>query len=131
MGSLRTAALLLADDEELEHAVELAALAKRESPSGHILWAPALWGGQFAAVATRLPADVAALAQARGQARDLWATAQELLAELEAAGWDAGGSGGVTGNRDTPLVAAQPCDNIDGLAAHQPLCLCTTPKSVM
>jgi len=42
---------------------------------------------ELAAVVAALPADVAAAAEARGRARDLWATAEELPAELEAAGW--------------------------------------------
>jgi predicted ATPase/class 3 adenylate cyclase len=88
--SLRTAALLLADDAELEHAVELDTLAQRETPFSQIAWEAALWGRELAAVAAGLPADVVAAAQARGRARDLWATARELLAELEARGWDAG-----------------------------------------
>jgi len=41
----------------------------------------------LAAIVAALPPDIAAAAQARGRARDLWATARELLAEVEAAGW--------------------------------------------
>jgi len=44
----------------------------------------ALWGRELAAVAMALPVEAAT-----AQARDLWATARELLAELEVRGWDA------------------------------------------
>jgi hypothetical protein len=40
---------------------------------------------QIAAVAETLPPEVAAAAQERGRARDLWQTAEELLKELEQA----------------------------------------------
>jgi predicted ATPase/transcriptional regulator with XRE-family HTH domain len=86
--ALRAAALLLADDAERERAVELYALAERENPRDDAL-AMARWGRELAAVAAALPAEAAAAAQARGQARDLWATARELLTELESAGWGA------------------------------------------
>jgi hypothetical protein len=39
-------------------------------------------GRQITAAAVTLPADVLATAQKRGQARDLWATVEELLDEL-------------------------------------------------
>ncbi|HEU5098579.1 MAG TPA: hypothetical protein VFU22_06140, partial [Roseiflexaceae bacterium] len=52
-------------------------------------WSMALWGRELAAVAAALPAEAATAAQARCQARSLWATARELLTALEAAGWDA------------------------------------------
>jgi hypothetical protein len=35
-------------------------------------------------VLVSMPADVVALAQERGRSRDLWATVEELLVELEA-----------------------------------------------
>jgi hypothetical protein len=41
--------------------------------------------GKHIAAAAGLPSDVFAAAQERGQARDLWATVEELLAELEKA----------------------------------------------
>ncbi len=39
------------------------------------------------ALLAMLPAGVVAAARERGRQRDFWATGQELLAELEAAGW--------------------------------------------
>jgi len=86
--TLRAAALLLADDAERERAVELYALAEREVPRDDA-WSMAVYGRELAAVAAALPAEAAAAAQARGQARDLWATARALLTELESAGWGA------------------------------------------
>jgi len=89
--ALRAAALLLADDAELERALELYALAERDDPRNDA-WSMAVYGRELAAVAAALPADVAAAAQARGLACDLSATARELLAELESTGWDTGGT---------------------------------------
>jgi predicted ATPase/class 3 adenylate cyclase len=82
------AALLLADDGVVERATELYTLAQREYPGGDP-WRAAVYQRELAAVAAALPAEAAAAAQERGQARDLWATARELLADLEAAGWGA------------------------------------------
>jgi hypothetical protein len=79
---------MLADDAKPERAVELYALAEREYPRDDP-WSMAVYGCELAAVAASLPTDMATAAQARGRARDLWATVRELLAELEAAGWDA------------------------------------------
>jgi hypothetical protein len=84
--SLQTATLLLADEGEPEHAAELDTLVERERADSHSSWAMTLWGRELAAAA--LGADAAA-AQERGRVRDLCATARELLAQLEAAGWDA------------------------------------------
>jgi hypothetical protein len=50
------------------------------------------FGQRLDAASTALPPDAAQAAQARGRERDLWATARELLAELEAAGWGARGA---------------------------------------
>jgi hypothetical protein len=44
------------------------------------------WTEMDALLAT-LPAEVVAAARERGRQRDFWATGQELLGELEAAGW--------------------------------------------
>jgi hypothetical protein len=46
-------------------------------------WYEDVFGKLIEAVAASLPPDVVAAAQARGRARDLWETAEELLAELE------------------------------------------------
>jgi hypothetical protein len=48
------------------------------------------FGRRLDAASTALPPEAAQAAQARGRERDLWATARELLAELQAAGWGAG-----------------------------------------
>jgi len=82
-------ALLLADDGDLERAAELYALTERVWPPRNDEWSHVIARRELAGIAAALPVDVAAAAQARGQALDLWATAQELLAELEAAGWGA------------------------------------------
>lgn len=41
-------------------------------------------GRHIIAVAATLPLEMVTAAQARGRARDVWATAKELLVELEA-----------------------------------------------
>ncbi|HEU5099909.1 MAG TPA: tetratricopeptide repeat protein, partial [Roseiflexaceae bacterium] len=85
--SLWPIALLLADDGDLERAAELYALTERVYAPRNDAWSHDIARGELAEIAAALPVDVAAAAQARGQALDLWATARELLAELEAAGW--------------------------------------------
>jgi predicted ATPase/tRNA A-37 threonylcarbamoyl transferase component Bud32 len=86
LGPLRDAlpgiALLLADQDEKERAVELYALASRYGYVTNSRWFEDVAGQHIAAVAATLPPDVVAAAQKRGQARDLWATATELLTEL-------------------------------------------------
>jgi tetratricopeptide (TPR) repeat protein len=76
-------ALLLADRGEVARAVELYALASRYPHVANSRWFEDVAGKHIAAVAATLPPDVVAAAQERGRARDLWATAEELLAELE------------------------------------------------
>ena len=49
----------------------------------HSVWFEDVYGKQIAAAAKGLPPEVVAAAQERGRARDLWATAEELLEELE------------------------------------------------
>jgi hypothetical protein len=46
-------------------------------------WFEDLAGNEMAAAAAQLPPDVAAAAQERGRARDLWETVAELLAESD------------------------------------------------
>jgi tetratricopeptide (TPR) repeat protein len=82
MYALPAIALLLADQDEKERAVELYALASRYPFVANSCWFEDVAGRHIAAVAATLPPDVAAAAQARGQARDLEATVAELLAEL-------------------------------------------------
>ena len=81
-------ALLLADTRgpaspDVERAVELYALASRYPYVANSRWFEDVAGREIAAAAATLPPDVVAAAQERGRARDLWATAEELLAELE------------------------------------------------
>ena len=75
-------ALLLADQGEVERAVELYALASRFSLV-QSRWFEDVFGGHIAAAAATLPPDVIAAAQERGRARDLEATVAELLVELQ------------------------------------------------
>jgi tetratricopeptide (TPR) repeat protein len=69
----------------LERAVELYALAARVPYVANSRWFEDVAGREIRAAAEALPAEVATRAQERGRARDLWATMEELLAELEAA----------------------------------------------
>jgi predicted ATPase/DNA-binding SARP family transcriptional activator len=75
-------ALLLADEGQLERAVELYATASRYPLVVHSRLVEDLAGRQMAAVAAQLPPDAAAAALARGRARDLAAAMAGLLAEL-------------------------------------------------
>jgi predicted ATPase/DNA-binding SARP family transcriptional activator len=75
-------ALLLADEGEIERAVELYALACRYPYVSNSRWFKDICGKHIAAVAATLPPDVVAAAQERGRARDLQATMEELLEEL-------------------------------------------------
>jgi tetratricopeptide (TPR) repeat protein len=74
-------ALLLADQVEVERAVELYALASRYPFVANSRWFEDVAGKQIAAVAATLPPEVVAAAQERGRARDLWDTAAELVEE--------------------------------------------------
>ena len=76
-------ALLLADQGEVERAVELYALVSQCPFVANSRWFEDVAGREIAAVAESLPPEVVAAAQERGQTRDLWDTARELLAELE------------------------------------------------
>ena len=75
--------LLLADQGKEEQAVELYALAASRFPAvANSRWFEDVVGRHIAAVAATLSPEVVAAAQRRGQARDLWATVEELLDEL-------------------------------------------------
>jgi hypothetical protein len=81
-------ACLLADRSgrstpDVERAVELYALAARYPFVAHSRWFEDVAGRHIAAAAEALPPEVVAAAQERGRERDLWATVEELLAELE------------------------------------------------
>ena len=80
--ALPAVALLLVDADEAERAVELYALASCHGYVANSRWFEDVAGKEIAAVAATLPPDVAAAAQERGKARDLWETAAELLQEL-------------------------------------------------
>jgi tetratricopeptide (TPR) repeat protein len=77
-------ALLLLARGEVERAVELYALALRHRRVANSAWYQVVAGQYIAAAAETLPPEVIAAAEARGQARDLWETAAELLAEFDA-----------------------------------------------
>ena len=83
---LSAIAILLADLDERVQAVELYALACRYPLVANSRWFELVFGRHIAAVAATLPPEVAEAARERGRARDLEATIQELLVELNA--WD-------------------------------------------
>jgi len=78
------AALLLVDEGQVERAVELYALASLEPYVANSRWFEDVAGREIGALGAALPPEVAAAAQERGSERDLWATVEELLAELNA-----------------------------------------------
>jgi predicted ATPase/DNA-binding SARP family transcriptional activator len=80
--ALAANALLLADRGEAERAVEVYALAQAYPLVAHSRWFEDVAGREMADVAAGLPADVAQAAQARGQASELWSTAEDLLEEV-------------------------------------------------
>jgi hypothetical protein len=75
-------ALLAADEGRTEQAVVLYALTSRYPFVTNSRWFEDVAGRHIAAAAKALPPDAVAAAQERGRARDLWATARELLDEL-------------------------------------------------
>jgi tetratricopeptide (TPR) repeat protein len=79
--------LLLADRGQKERAVELYALAASQPFVSNSPLFEAIAGRHIAALAAHpegIPPEVVQAAQARGRARDMWATAAELLEELAA-----------------------------------------------
>jgi hypothetical protein len=83
MYALPVAALLLDDLGESNRAVEIYALASRYGfVANSCLWED-IAGREIDALAATLPPDVVAAAQERGRARDVLATVEELLDELE------------------------------------------------
>jgi DNA-binding SARP family transcriptional activator/predicted ATPase len=82
MFALPAAALLAANRGRPRRAVELYALASRYPFVANSLWYGDIVGERIAAVAEGLSPAVVAAAQEQGRARELWATAQELRAEL-------------------------------------------------
>jgi hypothetical protein len=83
MTALTGVALLLADQGDKEWAVELYALALQNGHVANSRWFEDVAGRHITAVAGTLPPEVVAAAEERGRARDLWATAAELLVELD------------------------------------------------
>jgi hypothetical protein len=77
------AARLLAEQGEAKPAVEAYAFASRCPYITNSHWYQDLVGRHMEGIIAALPPEVAAAAQARGRARDPWATVQELLAELK------------------------------------------------
>ena len=71
--------MLLVDQENVEIAVELYAPATRFPLVRNSQWFEDVAGRHIAAAAKALPPEVVAAAQARGQARDLWQTVEEIL----------------------------------------------------
>ncbi len=82
MFTLPATALLLADQDKVEQAVEVYALTSCNPFVANSRWFEDVAGRHIAAVASTLPPEVVAAAQERGRARDLKATVQELLDEL-------------------------------------------------
>jgi tetratricopeptide (TPR) repeat protein len=76
-------ALLLADEGQVERAMELYALASRYPFVANSRWFEDVAGNQMKAAAATLPEAVVTAARNRGQARVLHATVAELLAELK------------------------------------------------
>ena len=79
-------ALLLADQDEVQRAIEIYALASRYPYVPNSRWVQDVAGKHIAAIAETLPPDVVAAAQERGRALDLWATVEELLIEWKSRG---------------------------------------------
>ena len=71
-----------ADEVNKERAVELYALASRYPYVANSRWLEDVVGKHITVTAATLPPDVVRVAQERGRARDLEATAAELLAEF-------------------------------------------------
>jgi hypothetical protein len=90
IATLPCVAILLADEGAVERAVELIALTEHERDVPRTPLSRDIFWTEIEALFAMLPADVAAAARERGRQRDFWATGQELLAELAAAGWGEG-----------------------------------------
>jgi predicted ATPase/transcriptional regulator with XRE-family HTH domain len=80
-------ALMLAEQGHQERAVELYALSWQHPVIAGAQSFTITFGRPLDAVAAALPPGIAAAAQARGQALDLWGTAAALEGELAALGW--------------------------------------------
>ncbi len=78
-------ALLLAERGESARAAELYALHIHFLQGHSSLWVEDLVGRHLRSLTANLPAETSAAATARGQVRNLWTTAHEILAEIEEA----------------------------------------------
>lgn len=81
--ALPVMALLRAELGDAARAVELYALASRHDIVANSQWFEDVAGRRIAAAAHALPPERVAAARARGAARDLWQTRDELLQELK------------------------------------------------
>ena len=81
--ALPAVALLMASHGKRERSLELFALAWQQPRASNSRWFQDVYCKPMAAIAAGLPPEIIAAAQERGRARDLQATVQELLAELE------------------------------------------------
>jgi tetratricopeptide (TPR) repeat protein len=79
---LVAAARLLADEGQIERAIELYALVSRYPFVAHSRWFEDVARNKMASVAANLPAEVVEAARERDQARDLIATVEKHLTEL-------------------------------------------------
>jgi hypothetical protein len=86
---LWAAALLLADCGAPERAAEVFALCEQMYLADNIPWRDIALR-ELRAIVAALPPKAAAAARTRWVQRDYWAALEELLAELEAAGWREG-----------------------------------------
>lgn len=101
--ALPAAALVLAGQGEAERAVEVYALASRHPFVANARYLQDIAGQRIAAAAAALPPGIAASARERGQARDLWAAVEELVA-----GWSVSSprARGEAGDVQTGALAA-------------------------
>ncbi len=75
-------ARLLADEGQIERAVELYAVAAQNPFVAHSRWFEDVAGSQITALAANMPEAAVTAARQRGQARSMEATVEELLTEL-------------------------------------------------
>jgi tetratricopeptide (TPR) repeat protein len=78
---------LLADQGEVERGIELSSMASQHPFVREGQLFEDIAGRHITALAASFPSDVVEAAKARGEARDMWETASELLEELPKLGW--------------------------------------------
>ena len=83
--AVQATALLLAERGQVEQAVELHCLVSRYPAVANSQWCHDVCGKHIAAAAAALEPQALSAAQARGRARDLQATVEELAAEWSSA----------------------------------------------